>query len=81
MTAADHQLAADVPVMPIGGFSAGDPGRLPGIRRRRRHPPGSSASDRAGTGIRRHRIAEWVRDTFTPIQLGDVTLYGLTAPR
>ncbi|MFC8528844.1 glycosyltransferase family 39 protein [Nocardia sp. NPDC057227] len=85
MTAADYQLAADVPVMPIGGFSGGDPS--PTLATFREYVADGDIHWFLGVGPGRNRdsegtrITEWVRDTFTPIQLGDVTLYDLTAPR
>ncbi|UGT62441.1 glycosyltransferase family 39 protein [Nocardia asteroides] len=85
MTAADYQLAADVPVMPIGGFSGGDPS--PTLAAFQAYVADGDIHWFLATGPGRNRdsegtrITEWVRDTFTPIQLGDVTLYDLTAPK
>lgn len=85
--AADVQLAADVPVMPIGGFAGGDPApTLAAFQEYVAHGdihwflargPGRDR-ERDSEGA---RITRWVRDTFTPVQFGDVTLYDLTAPR
>ena len=87
--AAGFQLATRRPVMAVGGFNGTDPAPTPDrfralVAARRIHyfvgggPMGmrraSSGSDAA------QRIAEWVRQNFTAVTVGGVTLYDLTKP-
>ncbi|MEV0355493.1 glycosyltransferase family 39 protein [Nocardia sp. NPDC050697] len=85
MGAADYQLAADVPIMPIGGFAGGDP--APTLAEFQRYVADGDIHWFLALGPGRNResegtrITEWVQGTFTPVPLGEVTLYDLTAPR
>lgn len=86
--AANYQLAADYPVMAIGGFSGGDPaptleqfqqdvaeGRIHFfIAGESRGPGGRSSSEGS-------KITTWVKDHYTAVQVDGVTLYDLTSPR
>jgi 4-amino-4-deoxy-L-arabinose transferase-like glycosyltransferase len=76
--AADLQLAARAPVMPIGGFFGRDPAPTLGqfeadVRRHRIHwyVPGLHGS---GPAV---RIDEWVRRHATPVRVGAATIYDL----
>ncbi|MFJ1455188.1 glycosyltransferase family 39 protein [Nocardia sp. N2S4-5] len=88
-TAADYQLAIDLPVMAIGGFSGGDPS--PTLQQFRdyvarseihyfipsaiRGGPGSSSDSSAS------QITQWVEDHYDSTRIDGVTVYDLTAPR
>ncbi|MFF2552294.1 ArnT family glycosyltransferase [Nocardia sp. NPDC058058] len=84
--AASYQLAADYPVMAIGGFGGGDPaptlaqfqqdvteGKIHYfIAGDNRGPGGSSTSEGS-------KITAWVKDHYTATEVDGVTLYDLTA--
>ncbi|MFI2228622.1 ArnT family glycosyltransferase [Nocardia testacea] len=87
MGAAGYQLAANVPVMAIGGFAGGDPfptleqfqqfvdaGDIHYLITNDRGPGRPGRSDNEGT-----RITQWVRDNFPAVEIGGTTLYDLTA--
>ncbi|MEV0108986.1 glycosyltransferase family 39 protein [Nocardia sp. NPDC050799] len=87
MNAAGYQLAADVPVMSIGGFGGGDPS--PTLEQFQQYVadgvihyfiaggrgggPGSASQSEAS------KIGRWVQDNFTATEIDGVTVYDLTA--
>ncbi|WP_433760368.1 glycosyltransferase family 39 protein [Nocardia sp. CA-135398] len=86
--AADYQLATDGAVMPIGGFSGGDPAPTLAqfqnyVSQGRIHyylasafangAPGSSTTTE-GT-----KITQWVRDHYRAVEVDGVTVFDLTA--
>ncbi|MEU7769009.1 glycosyltransferase family 39 protein [Nocardia sp. NPDC049190] len=84
-SAAGVQLATELPVMPVGGFNGSDPS--PTLEQFKQYAaegkihyfigggrgPGSSESSISA------RIAQWVRENFTAVEVDSVTLYDLTA--
>ncbi|MDN2501033.1 hypothetical protein FHY52_30725 [Nocardia nova] len=87
MGAADLQLDSGYAVMPIGGFSGGDPsptldrfradvaqGRIHYFVGSERRGPGSGATSEAS------RIAQWVESTYAVTDVGGTKVYDLTAP-
>jgi 4-amino-4-deoxy-L-arabinose transferase-like glycosyltransferase len=87
--AAPYQLATGDAVMPIGGFSAGDPS--PTLQQFQQYvfqhrvhyyiegqmPRGP----RDRTGTEADKITEWIKHTFASTSVDGVTIYDLTAPR
>jgi 4-amino-4-deoxy-L-arabinose transferase-like glycosyltransferase len=90
--AAGYQLATEKSVMPLGGFNGSDPAptrkrfeqlvaehgihyfiAMTGDHRTDYRPGGHLLTS--------GKIQQWVQMHFTPIVLGDVTLYDLTSPR
>nr|WP_245665593.1 glycosyltransferase family 39 protein [Nocardia sienata] len=87
MNAAGYQLAADVPVMSIGGFGGGDPS--PTLEQFQQYVadgaihyfvagghgggPGSASQSEAS------KIGGWVQENFTATEVDGVTVYDLTA--
>ncbi|MGW1077558.1 ArnT family glycosyltransferase [Streptomyces sp. NPDC002537] len=86
--AAGYQLAAQVPVMPVGGFNGSDPS--PTLRQFQAYvkagkvhwfiPSGESRD--GGRGGRGHsaQISSWVAAHFTKVTVGTATFYDLTRP-
>ncbi|KZM75793.1 ArnT family glycosyltransferase [Nocardia terpenica] len=90
MGAADYQLALNLPIMPVGGFSGGDP--APTLDRFQKYVAdhrihyfiGSRFGGGGGPGRTNSvasQINRWVTDTFTPTTVDGVTVYDLTAPK
>jgi 4-amino-4-deoxy-L-arabinose transferase-like glycosyltransferase len=94
--AAPYQLATGDAVMPIGGFMSFDPApTLQQFQRDvaehrihyyieaentpSRSGPGMSAND--GKPRESRKIDAWVKQTFTAMKVGDVTLYDLSTPK
>lgn len=87
MTASDLELKTGASVMAIGGFSGGD--NSPTLEQFQKYvadndvryfipsdhpgPPGRSS----GTA---HEIGTWVKQNFTPVDVGGATVYDLDAP-
>ena len=91
MTAGPLQLAADAPVMALGGFSGGDPAITlaafqADVAAHRVHYFVGAGSRSFGGGAGRggeggtSAIATWVAATFTARTVGSTTVYDLTAP-
>nr|WP_238846393.1 glycosyltransferase family 39 protein [Nocardia terpenica] len=90
MGAADYQLALNLPIMPVGGFSGGDP--APTLAQFQKYVAdhrihyfiGSRFGGGDGPGRTNSvgsQINRWVTDTFTPTTVDGVTVYDLTAPK
>jgi 4-amino-4-deoxy-L-arabinose transferase-like glycosyltransferase len=86
--AAGYQLAAELPVMPLGGFNGSDPS--PTLAQFQQYVAdgrvhwfiGGGTGVRSDSGSRTSQeIAAWVAATFEPQTVGGVTLYDLTQPR
>ncbi|UAK31175.1 glycosyltransferase family 39 protein [Nocardia asteroides] len=85
MNAAGYQLAAQLPIMPIGGFNGRDPS--PTLEQFKRYaaqgeiryfiitPNGRERE----TGANAH-ITEWIQDHYSPTIVDSVTLYDLSIP-
>jgi hypothetical protein len=84
-SAAGFQLAANAPVMPIGGFNGSDPSPTLAqfqqyVQSGQIHYFIGSGGFRANGGSRdSEQIAQWVAQNFTATTVGGVTLYDLTA--
>ena len=85
--AARYQLAAELPVMAIGGFNGSDPS--PTLDQFKADVTGGkihyyiSGGDRGGPGGGRGTAAEiatWVADNYTASTVGTATVYDLTKP-
>ncbi|MGL5864578.1 MAG: glycosyltransferase family 39 protein [Dermatophilaceae bacterium] len=85
--AAGLQLAAEEPVMSIGGFNGSDPS--PTLVEFQQHVAdaeihwflaGSGFRNQQGGSSSSTEIAEWVAVTFTEVTMGGQTFYDLTAP-
>lgn len=90
MGAADYQLALNLPIMPVGGFSGGDP--APSLAQFQKYVAdhrihyfiGSRFGGGGGPGRTNSvasQINRWVTDTFTSTTVDGVTVYDLTAPK
>ncbi|ATL66473.1 glycosyltransferase family 39 protein [Nocardia terpenica] len=89
MGAADYQLALNLPIMPVGGFSGSDP--APALAQFQKYVADHRihyfiGSRFGGGGPGRtnsvaSQINRWVTDTFTPTTVDGVTVYDLTAPK
>ena len=92
-TASGYQLAADQPVMAIGGFNGTDP--TPTLAQFQRYVAegkihyyiggggggfGGRPGGGAGSASTSSSIATWVADHYTAKTVDGVTLYDLTAP-
>ena len=87
-SAAGYQLAADAPVMAVGGFNGTDPS--PTLTAFQQYVArgeihwfvGGSGADRGGSNTggsdEAARIAQWVQQNFTPTTVDGVTLYDLS---
>jgi hypothetical protein len=84
-SAAGFQLAANAPVMPIGGFNGSDPS--PTLAQFQQYVESGQIHYFIGSGGFRanggsqdsEQIAQWVAQNFTATTVGGVTLYDLTA--
>jgi len=84
MTAAGYQLAADEPVMPIGGFNGSDPS--PTLAQFQQYVKdkkihyflGGSGFQANGGSQAAQEIAAWVTSTFPATTIGGETVYDLT---
>ncbi|MEZ5322813.1 MAG: hypothetical protein R2698_12210 [Microthrixaceae bacterium] len=92
-TAAGYQLAAELPVMPIGGFNGSDPS--PTLEQFQRYVAdgrvhffisgglggrgGAMGGPGGGSGTG-SAIAQWVQEHFTAQTVDGITLYDLTRP-
>ncbi|MRH89193.1 hypothetical protein GFY24_17340 [Nocardia sp. SYP-A9097] len=85
-SAANYQLAANYPVMAVGGFGGGDPaptleqfqrdvteGRIHYFVAGAGRGPGDSSTSEGS------KITAWVNDHYTAVQVDEVTLYDLTS--
>ncbi len=87
MSTAGFQLASGHPVMPVGGFNGTDPS--PTLQEFQQYVaageihyfiggggfgPGMNGSNESG------QISTWVKENFTQVEVGGVTLYDLTSP-
>lgn len=89
--AAEYQLAAGVPVMPIGGFGGADP--YPTLERFQEFvsrgdvhyflESGSGGPGDWGRGqdSEGSKITRWVRQSFAGVRIGDTTVYDLASAR
>jgi 4-amino-4-deoxy-L-arabinose transferase-like glycosyltransferase len=84
--AAGYQLAADAPVMAVGGFNGSDPS--PTLDQFRQYVQkgqihyflGAGSTMRSETGSdAAQQIASWVAENYTPATVDGVTVYDLTA--
>lgn len=87
-TAATYQLAAQVPVMPIGGFTGSDPSPTlaqfkqdVALGRIHYFISGSGGRGGAGGSGSASQITSWVASNFSTTSIGGVTVYDLTAPK
>ncbi|WP_227997379.1 glycosyltransferase family 39 protein [Nocardia australiensis] len=84
-SAAGFQLAAQLPVMPVGGFNGSDPsptldqfkqyvaqGKIHYFIGGSHSGPGSSSTSTSA------QITQWIQETFTATEVDGVTLYDLT---
>ncbi|WP_425565890.1 glycosyltransferase family 39 protein [Pseudonocardia ailaonensis] len=88
-TAAGYQLAADAPVMAVGGFNGTDPSPTlvqfqQDVAEGKIHWfVGGAGADRGGSDTggsdEAARIAQWVQSTFTATTVDGVTLYDLAS--
>lgn len=86
MAAAPYQLALGHSVMPIGGFSSGDPS--PTLDQFRQYVAegkihyyidgGMNGGPGGGTHI---DLVNWVHDSFNSVTVDGVTIYDFTSPR
>ncbi|MCM6777378.1 glycosyltransferase family 39 protein [Nocardia sp. CDC159] len=89
MTASGYQLATQLPVMPIGGFSGHDPSPTPEqfyryVAEGRIHyfiVGGEHGREERRDTSYATQITEWVREYFTPRVVDGVTVYDLTQRR
>jgi 4-amino-4-deoxy-L-arabinose transferase-like glycosyltransferase len=83
-TAAGYQLAADEPVMPVGGFNGSDPSPTLAqfqqyVRDKKIHYfLGGSGFQSNGGSQSAQQIAAWVAQNFTSTTIGGETVYDLT---
>jgi 4-amino-4-deoxy-L-arabinose transferase-like glycosyltransferase len=85
--AAGYQLAAQLPVMPVGGFNGSDPS--PTLAQFQQYVADGKVHWFIGGGVgmrseggsnSSQQIASWVEQSFQTRTIGDVTLYDLTQP-
>ncbi len=85
--AAGYQLASGEPVMAIGGFNGSDPS--PTLEQFQQHVAdgrihyfvaGGFGGRSMGGADNGSEISSWVQENFASVEVGDVTMYDLTAP-
>ena len=84
--AAGFQLATGYPVMPIGGFNGSDPS--PTLAQFEKYVRAgeihwyvvSPVNHSNGGSSSSAQISDWVTATYTPITMGGIRFYDLTAP-
>ncbi len=88
-SAANYQLASQLPVMPIGGFNGTDPSPTldqfkgfveEGLVRYYLASGGVGGTQMGGSNAAQE-IAEWVEENFESQTVGGVTVYDLTQPK